>query len=210
MNEYDNFGRKKRQYQYKSKNKRRLSETYSYHNNGKLKSKTSYFEGKIIYSEKFDTYGRIIIKIDFNEEETLKKVYSYDEVGYLIEITTFSAEIDYDYIDYNTELYPNYYKEQKEIKFEKYPFRTQKFENNEFGLKTEECIFGMTSLFIKKFEYDKYQNITKIVTQNSVKVQVDSKSIFKYKYDIQGNWIEKNHTLNDSLYEKTVRDIKFY
>lgn len=169
---------------------------YKYNDSGKLIEVRNFnskdeFRGKTIY--RIDDKGNLIETSDFNAEGQFmgKIIYTRDDKGNAVETNSYdsmgslNSKFKFKYDRKGRVLESIYYGHGGELEEETYI----KYDGK--GKKTEVKVITEGSVIIKNL---KYENKEKDELTAMIKFEnylIMSKTIYKYKYDENGNWIEK-------------------
>lgn len=182
--------------EYDSYNQIQRKRLYRYNDSGKLIEVRNFnskdeFTGKTIY--RIDIKGNLIETSDFNSEGKLmgKIVYIRDDKGNAIETNSYdsmgilNSKFKFEYDRKGRVLESIYYGPGGELEEETYI----KYDSK--GRETEVKVITEGSVIIKNFKYENKEkdDLTAMIKFENYLIM--SKTIYKYKYDENGNWIEK-------------------
>ena len=191
----------KRLYIYNDKNI--LTQTSGYNLNGD-------FLGKLTYE--IDSQGDLIETNDFNSKNEFmgKTIYTRDNNGNAIETNIYDSmgnlksKFTSDHDSKGRILESIYYDSNGELLEKKYI----KYDNK--GRIIERKLIIDTSIFIQNFKYDNKETDDLTVMIKSENYSIISETIYTYKYDKNGNWIEKI-SIEDEVPKIIVeREIEYY
>ena len=158
-------------------------------------------KGDVIASYRFNSTDSLISKyvykynnkrmttemLNFNSLDSLisKLIYEYDDMGNLSKVSKFDANENM--IDKTINTYDN-----KGNRIEKYDYNSE----NELMNKTV-YFYNENDFYSEIYYYNALDSLEK-------------KTGYQYKYDSNGNWIEKIDCQNDSAVKITEREIEYY